>query len=612
MASENPELTASQLPRLCPRQMDRGSFANTALHGWRTKQLFVDVGAHDGREALDFAAMGHTVLSFEPSPKKVAHIRHRLTRDRHGGNVSLIHAALSDHVGNATFLVHGTGSEQDTLARDPLGRGKEKAVTVPLTTLDEAVGPQRRVAFLKCDAQGHDAEVLRGAARLVEERRIDVLLFEVSPRLSLADDGVRAYADLVEWLQLDGKYSCYDCPTCYPRGPLGTCRGSVFPLQRAHAARSRFAKLANYSFKVGGIEHGWWTDVVCVRNVALGVAATAREHRDSGADASPQARATSPEGQAQIPQPSGMQEPGSKCILTSWGQDGFGHQLMGRLSCEALASLNSSYAYARARHTSLEHAPPDAAALLELLNSPSGNEAHETSLVDVPHGRKYQQNCGWDIHHRVPTRPLCVPGQITLCDNCFEAVRLAGDKKEGAIRRRMAEWLRARIAAASSQGTSCAQRFDVCVHVRGVGSPGARSSKAVTSLLAERDNVRRRMRRRTKAWWLEAMGVAAELALGGDTTQRPLLQVLAHSNGEEVRGIMANVTAVRGRPVELHFANRSTPIMQMLHDLVFCCNAFVDGDSALSSAVTLATLGRTVSNLARSKELGIEFSRIVS
>ena len=253
------------LLNLCPRS---SSFKSPMPLSWSHGQLFIDVGAHDGEDALAFASMGHHVLSFEPAPQKLEHIRQRIRSSQHGEKVRLIHAALSDHVGNASFRVNGEGSYQDTLARDVFGTMKR--VKVPMTTLDEVVGPSRRVAFLKVDAQGYDAEVLRGAKRLLEEQRVDVLTFEVSPKLSVADDGAGAYAGVVEWLRNTCSYTCWDCPNCYPNGPSGVCHGQpLVPLAQDGAAHSRFSTLASYSFKYRGVEHGWWTDVVCMRSALV-------------------------------------------------------------------------------------------------------------------------------------------------------------------------------------------------------------------------------------------------------------------------------------------------------------------------------------------------------
>ena len=53
------------LLNLCPRS---SSLKSPMPLSWSHGQLFIDVGAHDGEDALAFASMGrHHVLSFEPA-----------------------------------------------------------------------------------------------------------------------------------------------------------------------------------------------------------------------------------------------------------------------------------------------------------------------------------------------------------------------------------------------------------------------------------------------------------------------------------------------------------------------------------------------------------------
>ena len=146
----------------------------------------LDVGAHDGSDALSYAVHNHSVLSFEPAHSKAQRIRALLAKDRRGRQVTFYEAAVGAHAGNASFYT--TGGETDSLADDAVGappawaknatRATQKQ-TVRVVSLDEVVGGGRSVAFLKVDAQGHDAAVLRGAARLLVQRRALVVLFEV-------------------------------------------------------------------------------------------------------------------------------------------------------------------------------------------------------------------------------------------------------------------------------------------------------------------------------------------------------------------------------------------------------------------------------------------------
>ena len=108
------------------------------------------------------------------------------------------------------------------------------------------------------------------------------------------------------------------------------------------------------------------------------------------------------------------------------------------------------------------------------------------------------------------------------------------------------------------------------------------------------------------------MSAAAEVAIASAAAPPALLRVLMHTNGDGALGLLPNVTALQGTAIELHASNRSTPVLQMLHDLIFCCETIVEGDSALSTAAALATLARTVvSSTPRSKELGFAFGRVV-
>ena len=322
-------------------------------------------------------------------------------------------------------------------------------------------------------------------------------------------------------------------------------------------------------------------------------------------------------GPKQIAIPLGMKQPPHKpCLLTTWGQDGFGHQMMARLSCEAFSLMNSSYGYVRSLHDTLEHSPPDGDDLIGLLNFPQGEATIDThEPVGVP-AKHYHPNCkGWDSRRQAFQPPACNEGKIAICDNCFDFVRLGDVGAQGeAIRKRLAGWVRDRVAGASTAyGTTCQHKihWDVCVHVRGVGSPGPRTSKLVTSMASERDNVFRRMRVRTTDWWFRAMSQAARVATSSASKPLKQLRVRMHSNREAMAPIL-NLTTLHGIPVEFSVGNSSTPLLQLLHELIFCCNTMIDGNSALSSVAALATRAKYVlSSTPRNKELGFRYDGTV-
>ena len=168
-------------------------------------QLVIDVGAFDGSNAISMAGAGHRVLSFEPTPSKVANIKQKIAAaERRGlkGSIKFFPYAASNFSGEAPFVVNAPvvvkrgkwtvderadtsvpenlGSEQDAFAV-PWNLDKSATVQVKVEKMDNMVPPGETVLFMKVDAQGHDFRVLQGADRLLTEQRVLVLLAEFNP-----------------------------------------------------------------------------------------------------------------------------------------------------------------------------------------------------------------------------------------------------------------------------------------------------------------------------------------------------------------------------------------------------------------------------------------------
>ena len=77
-------------------------------------------------------------------------------------------------------------------------------------TAGVGVGPQALIPFMKVDAQGFDTLVLRGAKRLLAERRIEVFVFEFTPFLMPGRQHEAVSA--LEWLESTG-HVCVPCNT---------------------------------------------------------------------------------------------------------------------------------------------------------------------------------------------------------------------------------------------------------------------------------------------------------------------------------------------------------------------------------------------------------------
>ena len=254
------------LTEWCPHRFEAGRVVKNGALDVRlatapAASRIVDVGSLDGEDAIRFAnAAGHhhRVWTFEPSPSKLPPIRALLSSRPEYRNITLHGVALSNTSGHTSFRMQkvarsaehvklarghgGFGSAQDMVVADepstsPKSRlgtagggggsgSGQTVVQVPMATL-ESFDPRGdvNVFYLKIDAQGHDYRVLRGAERLLRERRVRALAFEFCPKMM---PGGRAEArEALDWLVRSMKYSCAPCNLNPWRGARSRERASV-------------------------------------------------------------------------------------------------------------------------------------------------------------------------------------------------------------------------------------------------------------------------------------------------------------------------------------------------------------------------------------------------
>ncbi len=146
------------------------------MHAWRDAlgpgSLFVDVGANVGLYTILAIEAGAEVISVEPS---------RIARDRLGSNLRLngytaevVPAALGETEGTLRLTTELDNQNHLVLDGDSEGVESEE---VPVLTLDGLVG-DRTIDGLKVDVEGAELLVLRGAQRLLAERRIKLIQLE--------------------------------------------------------------------------------------------------------------------------------------------------------------------------------------------------------------------------------------------------------------------------------------------------------------------------------------------------------------------------------------------------------------------------------------------------
>ena len=128
-------------------------------------QSLVDIGTHFGYEAMLMARLTGaegSVHAFEPNPEVAAIAARNLSAMPW---IQLHRLALSDCDGHTSFAVPPLAQS----AFGGLGGEAVRRVDVELQTLDRVLNQRMKpVALLKCDAEGHEQAILRGARQLIE------------------------------------------------------------------------------------------------------------------------------------------------------------------------------------------------------------------------------------------------------------------------------------------------------------------------------------------------------------------------------------------------------------------------------------------------------------
>ncbi len=156
--------------------------------------IVFDIGAYIGQFSyfLSTIIKKGEIYSFEPQKKVFTVLRGSLKKIR---NAHLYNLALSDHIGGSTIYIpivkgHLSSSEAslDPHFNDFSGYKRVKKSNkyvkkkIRLITLDCFCDKNKvsRVDFIKCDVEGHELEVLRGARKCISKFR-PILLIEIFP-----------------------------------------------------------------------------------------------------------------------------------------------------------------------------------------------------------------------------------------------------------------------------------------------------------------------------------------------------------------------------------------------------------------------------------------------
>ena len=167
-------------------------------------ECVLDVGAHVGNYGAHLRALGYTgrIVSFEPVTANAEALRRKADPDW-----IVVQAAVGSESGRLRIKL-ARGDQQHSflppsdygillLAEQIETVGEEEVDVVRIDDVFEEYVQPGQAVFLKIDAQGWDAEVLRGAERSLES--IAALQFELA--LQRTYEGQPDYLQILAWLR---------------------------------------------------------------------------------------------------------------------------------------------------------------------------------------------------------------------------------------------------------------------------------------------------------------------------------------------------------------------------------------------------------------------------
>ncbi|MCZ7646419.1 MAG: FkbM family methyltransferase [Planctomycetota bacterium] len=171
-----------------------------------SRALIVDVGANIGTPCVPLAlGTGRRILAIEPVPENVELLRRNVERNGLSERVTCVHAAVASKAGKVTMAIHPKSGRSEVKAaggRQGFGDASEASgfVEVPAETLDAVVAAHgfrpEQVAFVWCDTQGFEREVLQSATEILKAGA--PFFMEFWPRGLEAHGGVAAFLACVQ------------------------------------------------------------------------------------------------------------------------------------------------------------------------------------------------------------------------------------------------------------------------------------------------------------------------------------------------------------------------------------------------------------------------------
>jgi FkbM family methyltransferase len=136
-----------------------------------TSRLVFDLGMNNGDDTAYYLRRGYDVVAVEANPALCEHAGRRFAAALDEGRLRVVHAAISDKAGEATFHVNLDNDHWSSLDVGWAGRDASRCqgIRVPCVTLSSLFEEYGVPHYLKIDVEGADQIVLdqlKGAASL--------------------------------------------------------------------------------------------------------------------------------------------------------------------------------------------------------------------------------------------------------------------------------------------------------------------------------------------------------------------------------------------------------------------------------------------------------------
>lgn len=136
----------------------------------------IDIGAHFGLYSLILAKyFKKHVIAFEPTPYSAEIFRQNISFNKLFSKIELREAAVGRENGKANFLIQETeGAVSNSLIDYWHSDEQKNNIEVDILSIDQSV--DKKISFIKIDAEGNELDVLIGAHITIEKYRPWILL----------------------------------------------------------------------------------------------------------------------------------------------------------------------------------------------------------------------------------------------------------------------------------------------------------------------------------------------------------------------------------------------------------------------------------------------------